>query len=112
LGDLLFHLSGCGITSRRPIQDFSEFITGATNNILEPVKQDLGEQDETINAVLSMAEAFVKHGNLQTVRGIEEYIIVTARVSYCRARDVLLLTMDPSTSPVATNHSLLWSLRY
>jgi hypothetical protein len=117
LGDLLFHLSGCGITSRRrkhagehshrPIQDFSEFVTGTTNNILEPVNQDLGKQDETINAILSMAEAFVRHGNLQTVREVEEYIILTARVSYYRAHDVLLLILDTSTSPVATNHLLL-----
>ena len=92
LGDLLFQLSGCGSTSRRkghelegrtrPAQDFGEFVTGAAKNILEPVKEDLGEIEESVDAVLHMASTLVRLGRLQSVREIEEYIISTARVSF------------------------------
>lgn len=92
LGDLLFCLSGSGITSRRkkfevgayarPVQEFSEFVTRAVNLILEPIKEDLGEADESVGAVLCMADTFVRLGRLHTVREIEEYIITTAHVSF------------------------------
>lgn len=96
LGDLLFRLSGWGITSRRnkhevegyirPVQEFSEFITGSVKLVLEPIKEDLGEADESVDAVLCMADTFVRIGRLQTVREIEEYIITTARVSFHNSR--------------------------
>lgn len=92
LGDLLFCLSGCGITSRRkkheaegytrPVQEFGEFVTRAVKLVLEPIKEDLGEVDESVDAVLCMADSFVRLGRLHTVREIEEYIITTARVSF------------------------------
>jgi hypothetical protein len=46
----------------------------------------LGEADESVDAVLCMADAFVRLGRLQTVREIEEYIITTARVSFHHSR--------------------------
>jgi hypothetical protein len=92
LGDLLFRLSGCGISSRRkkhevegytrPIQEFGEFVTRAVKLVLEPIKEDLSEVDESVDAVLCMADSFVRLGRLHTVREIEEYIITTARVSF------------------------------
>jgi len=98
LGDLLFRLSGCGITSRhkkhefegytRPVQEFGEFVTGAVNLVLGPIKEDLGEADESVDAVLCMTDFFVRLGRLHTIREIEEYIITTARVSFHYSRSV------------------------
>ncbi|KAN0096820.1 hypothetical protein V8E51_015625 [Hyaloscypha variabilis] len=122
LGDLLFHLSGCGITSRRrkhggehshrPIQDFSEFVTGTTNNILEPVKQGLGKQDETISAILSMAEASVRHGNLQTVREVEEYITVTARYLASGYKSFTTLVSKILEHCLAASDQMTWDRVY
>ncbi|KAN0089565.1 hypothetical protein V8E51_019825 [Hyaloscypha variabilis] len=68
LGDLLFRLSGCGITSRhqkhefegytRPVQEFGEFVAGAVNLVLEPIKEDLGEADVSVDVVLCMTDFF------------------------------------------------------
>jgi hypothetical protein len=95
LGDLLFCLSGCGITScrkkqesercTRPVQALGEFVTGAVKLVLEPIKEDFGETNESVDAVLSITDTFVRLGRLQTVREIEEYIITTARVSFHRS---------------------------
>jgi hypothetical protein len=50
--------------------------------LLEPIKEDLSEADESVDAVLCMADTFVRLSRLQTVREIEEYIITTARVRF------------------------------
>lgn len=49
--------------------------------ILDLIKTDLDEDEESTVAILSMAGAFVRLGRLQTVREVEEYVITTAHVS-------------------------------
>ena len=75
-------------------------MAGAEKFVLEPIRKDLGEIDEPIDAVLCMADTFVRIGCLQTVREIEEYIITTARVSFINVCDIVLLTQNNSILPM------------
>ncbi|KAH6695877.1 hypothetical protein BKA61DRAFT_252907 [Leptodontidium sp. MPI-SDFR-AT-0119] len=118
LGDLLFCLSGCGITSRRkkheaegytrPVQEFGEFVTRAVKLVLEPIKEDLGEVDESADAVLCMADSFVRLGRLHTVREIEEYIITTARHLACDYTSFTTIASKTLKRCLAASDRMTW----
>ena len=90
LTSLLSHLSGCGITDRRreleiededrPLHAVGEFINDTSSLIFGPLRREVGTQHAGLLAVIYLAETFVRLGNLQTVREVEEYIIKVSRV--------------------------------
>lgn len=86
--NLLFNLSGCGITTRyenrhgiSSVQEFGDFVTTILDLIITPIGETLGKSNDSVDAVLCMTEGFVRSGRLRTVRDVEEYIITTAHVS-------------------------------
>ncbi|KAH8595674.1 hypothetical protein B0O99DRAFT_152485 [Bisporella sp. PMI_857] len=122
LGELLFHLSGCGITSRqkkheidsyaRPVQGVNEFIDGAAKLVLAPIRVDLGKADESIDAVLFMADNFVRLGRLQTVREIEGYIITTGRHLACDYTSFIALVSSTLKRCLCASDRMTWDHIY